>query len=134
METFITSSVPPLSPYTFSLASSADGFDTCGKKGGDEEEKGMILGAVTGVFNLTSYSGPPTDSTIISPDKAVVFPSIYDTTTLLAYSVLSPSSDTIYPVSSPSSPPSDNILLASSPPSFSSEGYLMDFTILLAFI
>ena len=90
-------------------------FDTCLNKVWYDEEEEIIHGISTGVFNLTSYSGPPTDSTIISPDKAVVFPSIYDTTTLLAYSVLSPSSDTIYPASSPSSPPSDNILLASSP-------------------
>ena len=35
--TFFATHVPSPSPDTSSLASSADGFDTCGSKGGDEE-------------------------------------------------------------------------------------------------
>ena len=52
---FFVSSVPSPYPDTFSLESSEDGFDTCGSKGGDEEENGMILDAGTWLFNLTSY-------------------------------------------------------------------------------
>ena len=40
--TFIISYVPSPSPDTFSLASSAAGFDACGKKEGDDEEEEMI--------------------------------------------------------------------------------------------
>ena len=54
----------------------------------------MIWGSGTEVFYLTSSSGLPTDSIIISPDKAVVFPSFYDTTRFLASSDPSPSPDT----------------------------------------
>ena len=35
--TFLATHVPSPSPDTFSLASSTDGFDACGSKGGDEE-------------------------------------------------------------------------------------------------
>ena len=40
--TFLASSVSSPSPDTFYLASSEDGFDTCGNKGGKKEEEGMI--------------------------------------------------------------------------------------------
>ena len=73
---------------------SAAKFDTCGKKGGNEVEDGMILGAGTGVFNLTSFSGLPTDSIIPSLDEAGVFFSFSYTTTFLASSITSSSSDT----------------------------------------
>ena len=76
----------------------------------------MIWGSYTGLFNLTSYSGLPTDSTITSLDKSAVFPSISDTTTCIASSVPSPSYDTFSLASSPSSPPSEKYLLDSSPP------------------
>ena len=42
MKNFIATSVPSPSPDTFSLASSAAGFDACGKKEGGDEEEEMI--------------------------------------------------------------------------------------------
>ena len=88
--TFLSSSVTSPSPDTFSLASYTDGFDTCVKKVVDEEEKVIICGTGTGVFNFTHYLVLPTESIIISPDKAVVFPSFSDTTTFLDSSVTPP--------------------------------------------
>ena len=101
--TFLASYVT--SPYsdTFSLASSEDGFDTCSKKVGVEEEYGVILCAGTGLFNLNYSSVLPTDSTIASTDKAWVFPYFFDTSNFFASSVPSPSSDTFSPPSSSSS-------------------------------
>ena len=94
MKFFLASSVT--SPYsgTFYLTSSADGLDTCGKKVGDDEEEGMIWGAGTEVFNLTSSSVLPTESIITYPDKAGVFPSFSNRATFLASSVPYPSPDT----------------------------------------
>ena len=93
-ENFLVSSVPSPPPDKFSLASLEAGFDTCGKKGGGEEEERMIWDVVIGVFNLTSYSGIPNESIILSPDKSAVLPSFSDTTTFIASSIPSPLPDT----------------------------------------
>ena len=79
MIVFLSSSVVSYSPGICSLASLAAGFDTCENKGGYEEEEGKAWGADTGLFNLTSSSGLPTDSIITSPDKSGVFTSFYYT-------------------------------------------------------
>ena len=99
----VTFSMPPsadifYTPYHslfFFIPSSAAIFYTCGKKGGDEEEKGMIWVAGTVLFNPTSSSGLPNDSIITSSDKVAVFPYFSNTTTFLASSVTSPSPDTV---------------------------------------
>ena len=53
----------------------------------------MVWGAGTGVFNLPSSSGHPTDSIIHSPGKAGVFPSFSGVTSFLAYPPSSPPYD-----------------------------------------
>ena len=71
--TFLASYIPLPSPDTCSLASLVAGFYTYEKKGGDEEGEGIIRGAYTGVFNLTPYSGLPSDSIFTSPNEGAVF-------------------------------------------------------------
>ena len=83
------------------------GFDICSKKRGYDEEKGIVWGAGTGVFNLPSSLGLPTDSIITYPDKYGVFLSFFDMTHFLASYFPSPSSDTFYLASYPSYPPSE---------------------------
>ena len=73
----------------------------------------MILGAGTGVFNLTYYSGIRTNSILTSPDVDMDFPNFYDMPPFMiyylyylsSYMFLTPSTlividDTIYMVTS----------------------------------
>ena len=82
-------SLPALSLATLITASI---FHASSNEGGPLQIFRWI--AVTGLFSLTYSSGLPTDSIIISLDKAAVFPSFSDSTTFLASSVPSPPPDT----------------------------------------